>query len=89
MRTNPHAAEAVAWTTGRIAFDGRSIREIMEDIARWYDVSVLYQGNIPNTAFEGSVSRQSTLENALNILAATNTIHFIIDKDNRRITVTP
>ena len=89
VRTNPHAAEAVAWTTGRIAFDGRSIREIMGDIARWYDVSVLYQGNIPNTAFEGSVSRESSLENALNILSATNTIHFLIDKDNRRITVTP
>jgi hypothetical protein len=89
VRTNPRAADAAAWTTGRIAFEGRNIQEIMGDITRWYDVSVVYKGNMANRAFVGSVSRESSLENALNILSATNTVHFTIDQDNRRITVTP
>jgi ferric-dicitrate binding protein FerR (iron transport regulator) len=89
VRTNPRAADAAAWTSGRIAFAGRNIRLVMEDIARWYDVSVVYRGNMTDRAFEGSVSRETSLEDALKILSATNTVHFDIDKDSRRITVTP
>jgi ferric-dicitrate binding protein FerR (iron transport regulator) len=89
VRTNPHAADAVAWTTGRIAFGGRSIEEIMADIARWYDVSVIYKGNFTNRALVGSVSRRSSLDSTLQILSATNTVHFTLDQDSRRITVTP
>lgn len=89
VTNNPHAADAAAWTSGRIALGGRDIQAIMQSIARWYDVSVVYQGDINHPAFVGSISRAASLDNALNILSATNSIHFTVDKANRRIIVTP
>lgn len=78
--------QEVAWKDGRFVFND-NIQGIMRQIARWYDVSVEYEGNISNKAFIGDVSRTERVEEVLKMLELTGKIHFKIE--NRKIVVMP
>ncbi|RZM24965.1 MAG: FecR family protein [Pedobacter sp.] len=76
---------AVAWKNNKFIFDRLPIEEIMRMIARWYNLEVVYEGNIPSGTFWGSVSRFENVSKALVPLEATGNVHFKIE--GRRIYV--
>ena len=80
------ATDAIAWTDDRLPLN-RNITDIMRDIARWYDVTVEYRGDLSGRSFGGFVPRDSSLTYVLRMLEGTGSIHFIQDK--RRIIVMP
>jgi len=77
--------ETMAWKNGNFIFHEENIQDIMRKVARWYDVDVVYQGNVKNKDFGGSVSRSSNISELLQNLELTKTIHFKVD--GRRVTV--
>jgi transmembrane sensor len=77
---------AIAWKNNKFMFDNEHIESIMRKVARWYNVDVIYQDNIPDERFGGSVSRFDNISTVLNMLQVTGNVHFKID--GRRITVT-
>lgn len=70
---------AVAWKNNKFIFDRLPIEEIMRMIARWYNLEVVYEGNIPTGTFWGSVSRFENVSKALVPLEATGNVHFKIE----------
>lgn len=82
---------AVAWKNGKFTFDGENIKEIMDDIARWYDVDVEYKGDLSKANFKGSMSKYDTVKEVLRKLALTGTVNFEMSaaQNERRIIVTP
>jgi ferric-dicitrate binding protein FerR (iron transport regulator) len=72
--------EAVAWKNGLFFFDNVDIQTIMRQLSRWYKVSVVYNGKIPNRRFTGQVSRNANLSQVLKILELSK-IHFTIEGD--------
>ena len=40
----------------------------MKQVARWYDVSVVYADNLPHEKFTGEISRNSNLSDVFKIL---------------------
>lgn len=76
-----------AWKNGYFHFEEESIQDIMKKIARWYDVEVVYQGEMPDDSFGGIVSRYENVSELLSILELTGKIHFNVA--GRRITVMP
>jgi len=76
---------AVAWKNHKFMFDNENIQDIMRMIARWYNVEVVYAGDIPDQKFGGSVSRFNNVSKVLGILELTGNIHFKIE--GRRIIV--
>ena len=70
--------EAIAWKNGQILFRDTDIRDIMRQIARWYDVDVVYQDDIPERLFNGGISRNSKLSSLLQVLE-TSGIHFKVE----------
>jgi ferric-dicitrate binding protein FerR (iron transport regulator) len=76
---------AVAWKEGYFMFNREPINEVMNKIARWYDVDVVYQGPVTDTRFWGTVSRFSQVSEVLKMLEATGRVHFTIAE--RRIYV--
>ena len=76
---------AVAWKEGYFMFNREPIKEVMNKIARWYDVDVEYQGAVTETRFWGTVSRFSQVKDVLKMLEATGRVHFNIE--GRRIYV--
>ncbi|TDQ07497.1 FecR family protein [Pedobacter metabolipauper] len=70
---------AVAWKNNKFIFERLHIEEIMRMISRWYNVEVIYQGEVPDVTFWGSVSRFENVSKALISLEATGNVHFKIE----------
>ncbi len=72
---NVNTEEVIAWKTGYFQFNRASISAVMRQVARWYDVDVTYEGNIPNRQFGGKISRNSSITEVLKILELSK-VHF-------------
>ncbi|MFA4868138.1 MAG: FecR domain-containing protein [Pedobacter sp.] len=72
------AAGAVAWKDGLFKFDHTDIRTLMRQIARWYNVEVVYEGNVKDEQFYGKIERSYTLSEVLMVLERGN-VHFRIE----------
>lgn len=78
--------QAIAWKNGYFDFREATLKEIMRQLSRWYNVEVEYQGEIPERHFTGEAPRDLNLSDVLKILA-TSGIHFSIQE--RQIIVKP
>lgn len=61
----------LAWTAGNFQFEKAEIPLIMREAARWYDVDIKYEGEIPKRRFTGSISRSVNLSELLKMLKYT------------------
>lgn len=77
--------EVVAWKTGDFRFEDQGIKDIMKQIARWYDVEVIYEGDVSDIRLNGSISRNRNISQVLTKIAQTKEVHFKIE--GRRIIV--
>ena len=68
----------MAWKNGLFNFSKVSLEEMMKQIARWYDVDVVYQGEIKPKKFGGEIQRDLNLSEVLEGLKETG-IHFRIE----------
>lgn len=66
--TNVDIAKVMAWKNGLFNFDGADVKTVMNQLMRWYDIRVEYEGTIPELKFEGELSRDLQLSQVLNIL---------------------
>lgn len=86
--------EAIAWKNGYFLFNDEELTSIMREISRWYDIDVVYQGDVNKMRFGGMVSRSKNISSVLKIMELTKRVHFkIIPADaagkGRRILVMP
>lgn len=59
--------QAVAWKDGYFKFNKQDIRFIMRQLARWYDIDVVYEGEIPADLFVGKIRRRENITEVLKI----------------------
>lgn len=85
--TKVNLNKAIAWKNGKFIFDNESIEDIMQELSRWYDVEISYQGDVSNRIFTGSMSRKMGLAAILAKISYTEAVHFKIE--GRRVTVMP
>lgn len=78
--------EALAWLNGRFQFKSADLRSILRQISRWYDVDVLYNGNV-NLHFTGRLTRKENVSKVFEALALTGEVHFKIE--GKKIIVSP
>lgn len=74
--------QALAWKEGKFRFRNTSIETIMRQLARWYNIEVVYQGDLSDIRLTGIISRRENASSLLSILSTTKRVHFEI-KDNR------
>lgn len=60
--------EIVAWKEGLFSFKGADIQTIMRQVARWYDVEVVFEGKVPDKKYRGKISREINASQVLRIL---------------------
>lgn len=80
---NVNTEDAVAWKNGYFAFDHTDLHSLMRQLSRWYNVDVVYEGNVPDDEFVGQISRSANLSQVLKILELGD-LHFKI-KNNKLI----
>lgn len=62
----------VAWKNGVFSFADEDIREVMRQVSRWYNIDVVYIGDMPTEKFFGEISRNSNLTDVFRILELNN-----------------
>lgn len=60
--------QVLAWKNDYFQFNGDKLDKLMRQIERWYDVSAVYKGTIPDRKFGGKISRSSSLADVLKVL---------------------
>ena len=70
--------EAVAWKNGFFQFDDADIQTVMRTLARWYNVKVRYEGEMPKIPTAGIISRSNMASDVLKVLQASG-FHFRIE----------
>ncbi|MET0394409.1 MAG: FecR domain-containing protein, partial [Chitinophagaceae bacterium] len=78
--------QVVAWKNGFFQFDRTDIRTVMRQLSRWYDVEVVYEGEMPRDRFGGRLPRDARLSEVLRALEQTQ-VHFRIE--GKKIIVMP
>lgn len=77
--------KVIAWKDGYFHFSEDPIQQIMEQLARWYDLEIDYQEPIPRSRFGGSISREVRLSEVLEMLKDVSGLNF--DINGRKLTV--
>ena len=68
---NVDTEQFTAWKDGFFYFDGYTPQEVFASLNRWYDIEVIYQGNVPPIQFFGMIERNKSLKSLLSILKRT------------------
>lgn len=70
----------VAWKEGRILFENNSLGEILGDLSRWYDLSVIYENDeLTQLRFSIDMKRYDNFDKFLEIVSLTQKVKFEID----------
>jgi transmembrane sensor len=68
----------VAWKDGYYFFDRTPVKSVMRQIARWYDVTIVYKGAAPEDEIVGKLPRTADVREVLHIMELIG-IHFKIE----------
>lgn len=68
LNDNPDLNDVLAWKNGKFSFNNAGIMEVMSELARWYDISVKYEGNFPQRRFTGKIEMDLQLSEVLELL---------------------
>ncbi len=75
--SNADLEEIVAWKNGVFEFKDEPIEAIMRQVARWYNVTVKYEGNIAYH-FNASIDRKVPVSKLFHLLELNENVHFSI-----------
>lgn len=79
--------EAIDWKNGEFIFRKQPLEQVMQRIARWYDVEVIYEDEqLGKTPIGGYLSKSEQFNEVLKVLALTAKVQFKVE--GRTVTVT-
>lgn len=71
------------WTSGMFVFQGQRLEDVMNSLAKWYDVTVIYRDTkVKEMRFSGNFGRYDTIDDVLDILRKLEKVNFSRDGQN-------
>lgn len=74
----PAQESVLAWKNGFFFLTGATLKEIMRQVERWYDIEVVYENEVPDVEFIGEMPRDVSLEDFLVALERSD-IHYRLE----------
>ncbi|WKB81823.1 DUF4974 domain-containing protein [Cellulophaga lytica] len=69
--------DEISWKNGLFSFKDLPLEEIMETLARWYDIEVFFANpELTKVKFTGVFSKKQAIDNILTIIESTNELKF-------------
>ena len=81
VKDNVDLDEVVAWKNGLFQFNDADMPAVMRQLENWYDVKVIYEGEVPERSFGGAMQRTLPLTKVLKILEE-NDVKFRLEGRN-------
>lgn len=82
-----NAYNYVAWRDGKFSFDGKTFKETMDEIARWYDLKIVYENGVPNEELIGDAYRNQNIHFVLQLLEKVAQVNYTLDVSRRQLTI--
>ena len=79
--------QVLAWKNGLFNFENAGVKEVMQQLERWYNVEVSYPKGVPNLHFMGYMRRDLSLQEVLKGLQDAD-LHVNIE-EGRKLVVQP
>lgn len=79
--------KVTAWKNGLFVFNNMALPAILREVARWYDVDIVYQANPGAELYGGGIGRDLQLADILALLEGNGYNHFRIE--GRKVIVLP
>lgn len=76
---NANVEEVIAWKNGKFIFENADIKSIMRQVEKWYDVEIVFNGNITTEEFVGIISRNVKISQIITMLEKTGAVKFKIE----------
>lgn len=67
---NADLQQVMAWKNNQFYFKGNAVPEILRQLARWYNLNLIYKGAVPEGHYSGIISKDNSLSQVLSILEA-------------------
>lgn len=80
------AGNYTAWRDGKFSFDGKTFEETMNDIARWYDLHIVYENGVPEEELSGDAYRNQNIRLVLRLLDVAE-IDYKLDVAQRKLSI--
>lgn len=74
-----------AWKDNYFAFSDADIGTVMNELGRWYDLKVHYEGPVPTGRFSGKIGKELTFRQAMEIIGGTD-IKYKLD-NHKNVTI--
>ena len=81
---NVDIGKVIAWKNGLFNFNGVKLEDAMQQLARWYDIEIVYEKGIPDITFFGEVSRDVSLAGLLKGLEGAG-VNFRIEEGKKLV----
>jgi len=63
-------SQVMSWRNGVFSFEGKNIQQVLRELARWYDLTIVYGKEVPNIRLRGEMGMDLNLSQVLKGLAA-------------------
>lgn len=78
--------QVMAWKQGYFQFSRTDLKVVMRELARWYNVEVVYENGVPDKTFIGKLPRDA---NASEVLKALGDVGVHVRIEDRKLIVMP
>ncbi len=86
INSNVNVYDQISWKDGVFSFNGKSLKEIMKVISRWYDVEVEFKNKgVEDIKFIGIFRKNQGIEQILTTIKNTHSINSYNIKENKII----
>lgn len=79
-------AQVIAWKNGVFNFEDQKLEQVLKQVARWYDIEIIYSKGIPDIEFFGETGRDVNLSQILHFLEKSG-VQFTIDTKQKKLIV--
>ena len=69
----------IAWKNGLFDFNNEHITSIMRQLARWYNVEVVFNGKIPDRHYTGTIRKSVPLSEVIKMIELAGGVEVIIN----------
>lgn len=87
MIRNANIERAIGWKEGVFNFQYEKLESVMRQIARWYDVNIVYEKGVPDIELYGKMGRDLQLSQVLQVLTDMEVKYKI--ENERRLIILP
>jgi transmembrane sensor len=86
-------SQAIAWKNGLFYFKGADVASIMKSLARWYNIDVEFDGQMPHRRFSGKIYRNVNAAQVMEIIDYSAINYKVEDakdgKTKKKLIITP